>query len=236
MSKAKEIVADLKLLASKEKAEFLPTFFKTGKGEYGYGDRFHGVVVPDQRSVAKKHFPTTSRETIVELLESPFHEERLTSLFILCHKFNEARKKGMEKEWVDLYLLHAEKVNNWDLVDATAHVILGQWLEDKDRKILYTLAKDPSLWKNRIAVVATWHFIRKQNDVKDILALAVIMLSHKHDLMHKATGWMLREGWKKKPREIEVFIETYLSVMPRTMLRYAIEKMEEKKRKGYLKR
>ena len=236
MSEAKAIIADLKQLASKEKAEFLPRFFKTGKGEYGYGDRFHGVVVPDQRSVAKKHFPTTSRETILELLDSPFHEERLTSLFILCHKFNEARKKGEEKEWVDLYLQNAEKVNNWDLVDTTAHIILGQWLADKDRKILYTLAKDPSLWKNRIAVVATWHFIRKQNDVKDILALAVIMLSHKHDLMHKATGWMLREGWKKKPREIETFIDTYLAIMPRTMLRYAIEKMEEKKRKSYLNR
>lgn len=236
MSEAKAIIADLKKLASKEKAEFLPRFFKTGKGEYGYGDKFHGVVVPDQRSVAKKHFSSTSRETILELLDSPFHEERLTSLFILCHKFNEARKVGKEKEWVDLYLQNAEKVNNWDLVDTTAHIILGQWLADKDRKILYTLAKDPSLWKNRIAVVATWHFIRKQNDVKDILALAVIMLSHKHDLMHKATGWMLREGWKKKPREIETFIDTYLAIMPRTMLRYAIEKMEEKKRKSYLNR
>lgn len=236
MSEAKAIITDLKKLASKEKAEFLPRFFKTGKGEYGYGDRFHGVVVPDQRSVAKKHFSTASRETILHLLESPYHEERLTSLFILCHKFNEARKKGMEKEWVDLYLENAEKVNNWDLVDTTAHIILGQWLADKDRKILYTLAKDPSLWKNRIAIVATWHFIKKQNDVKDILALAVIMLSHKHDLMHKATGWMLREGWKKKPREIEVFLDTYIAVMPRTMLRYAIEKMEEKKRKSYLNR
>ena len=228
MGTTKEIIADLKSLASKEKAEFLPRFFKTGKGEYGHGDRFHGIIVPDQRSVAKKHFPTTSRETILELLESPFHEERLTSLFILCHKFNETRKLGKEKEWVDLYLQHAEKVNNWDLVDATAHIILGQWLADKDRKILYTLAKDSSLWKNRIAVVATWHFIKKQNDVTDIVALSVIMLSHKHDLMHKATGWMLREGWKKKPKEIEAFLDKHLHAIPRTMLRYAIEKMEEK--------
>ena len=236
MGNAKAIIADLKMLATAEKAAFLPRFFKTGEGDYGYGDRFHGVVVPDQRKVAKKHFPSTSRETIVELLGSTFHEERLTSLFILCHKFNEDRKRGQEKQWVDLYLDHAERVNNWDLVDTTAHIILGQWLADKDRKILYTLAKDRSLWKNRIAVVATWHFIRKQNDVTDILALAVIMLSHKHDLMHKATGWMLREGWKKKPRQVEAFLDTYLAVMPRTMLRYAIEKMEEKKRKGYLNR
>lgn len=234
MGTAKEIIKDIKSFASKEKADFLPRFFKTGKGEYGYGDRFHGVVVPDQRIVAKKHFPSTSRETILELLESPFHEERLTSLFILCHKFNEAQKSGKEKEWVDLYLDNAERVNNWDLVDTTAHIILGQWLADKDRKMLYRLAKEKSLWKNRIAVVATWHFIRKQNDVTDILALAEIMLSHQHDLMHKATGWMLREGWKKKPREIEAFLDQHVKAMPRTMLRYAIEKMEEKKRKSYL--
>ena len=234
MGTAKEIIKDIKSFASKEKAEFLPRFFKTGKGDYGYGDRFHGVVVPDQRIVAKKHFTSTSRETILELLASAFHEERLTSLFILCHKFNEARKSGKEKEWVDLYLKNAERVNNWDLVDTTAHIILGQWLADKDRKILYRLAKEESLWKNRIAVVATWHFIRKQNDVTDILALAEIMLSHQHDLMHKATGWMLREGWKKKPKEIEAFLDLHIKSMPRTMLRYAIEKMEEKKRKSYL--
>lgn len=236
MGNTKEIITDLKRHASKEKAEFLPRFFKTGKGEYGYGDLFHGVVVPDQRKVAKKHFPTTTRETILELLGSAFHEERLTSLFILCYKFNQARKTGTEKEWVELYIDQAERVNNWDLVDASAHVILGQWLADKDRKILYALAKEKSLWKNRIAVVATWHFIKKQNDVTDILALAVIMLSHQHDLMHKATGWMLREAWKKKPKQVEAFIDTYLAIMPRTMLRYAIERMEEKKRKGYLNR
>ena len=236
MGSAKEIIRDLKKFSSKEKAYFLPRFFKTAKGEYGYGDRFHGIVVPDQRKVALQHFSSTSKETILELLASVYHEERLTSLFILCHKFNTARKKGTEKEWVDLYLANAERVNNWDLVDTTAHIILGQWLADKNRKILYTLAKENSLWKNRIAVVATWHFIRKQNDVTDILALAEIMLSHQHDLMHKATGWMLREGWKKKPKEIESFLDKHLSKMPRTMLRYAIEKMEEKKRKGYLNR
>ena len=236
MGSAKEIIRDLKRFSSKEKADFLPRFFKTGKGEYGYGDRFHGIVVPDQRKVALQHFSSTSKETILELLASVYHEERLTALFILCHKFNAARKTGTEKEWLDLYLANAERVNNWDLVDTTAHIILGQWLADKDRKILYTLAKENSLWKNRIAVVATWHFIRKQNDVTDILALAEIMLTHQHDLMHKATGWMLREGWKKKPKEIEVFLDKHLSKMPRTMLRYAIEKMEEKKRKSYLNR
>lgn len=235
MGTVKEIISDLKKLANKEKAKFLPTFFKTGIGEYGYGDRFHGIVVPDQRSVARKHFSTTNKETITELLHSTFHEERLTAVFILCLKFNEAQKKGKEHEWVKLYLRYAKRINNWDLVDSSAHIILGQWLSDKDRTILYKLAVSNSLWENRIAVVATWHFIRKQKDVTDILALAKIMLTHSHDLMHKATGWMLREGWKVNPKEIETFLDIHVLQMPRTMLRYAIEKMEEKKRKSYLK-
>ncbi len=234
MSDAKTISKALLAFATKEKAEFLPRFFKTGKGEYGEGDRFHGVVVPDQRKVANKYSSTTSKEVIIELLHSPFHEERLTGVFILCNKFNEAKKTGKEKEWYDLYLKMAERINNWDLVDASAHIIVGQYLEDKDRSILYKLAKENSLWKNRIAVVATWHFIRKNSDLKDILQLSEIMLTHKHDLMHKATGWMLREGWKKDAKQIEKFLDKFTTQMPRTMLRYAIEKMEETKRKGYL--
>ena len=234
MSDAKTISKALLAFATKEKAEFLPRFFKTGKGEYGEGDRFHGVVVPDQRKVANKFSSTTSKEVIIELLHSPFHEERLTALLILCNKFNQAKKTGKEKEWYDLYLTMADRVNNWDLVDASAHIIVGQYLEDKERSILYKLAKENSLWKNRIAVVATWHFIRKNSDLKDILQLSEIMLTHKHDLMHKATGWMLREGWKKDAKQIEKFLDKFATQMPRTMLRYAIEKMEETKRKGYL--
>jgi 3-methyladenine DNA glycosylase AlkD len=234
MSDAKTISKSLLAFATKEKAEFLPRFFKTGKGEYGEGDRFHGVVVPDQRKVANKFSSTTSKEVIIELLHSPFHEERLTALLILCNKFNQAKEIGKEKEWYDLYITMADRVNNWDLVDASAHIIVGQYLEDKDRSILYKLAKENSLWKNRIAVVATWHFIRKNSDLKDILQLSEIMLTHKHDLMHKATGWMLREGWKKDAKQIEKFLDKFATQMPRTMLRYAIEKMEETKRKGYL--
>jgi 3-methyladenine DNA glycosylase AlkD len=234
MSDAKTISKALLAFATKEKAEFLPRFFKTGKGEYGEGDRFHGVVVPDQRKVANKFSSTTSKEVIIELLHSPFHEERLTALLILCNKFNQAKEIGKEKEWYDLYITMADRVNNWDLVDASAHIIVGQYLEDKDRSILYKLAKENSLWKNRIAVVATWHFIRKNSDLKDILQLSEIMLTHKHDLMHKATGWMLREGWKKDAKQIEKFLDKFATQMPRTMLRYAIEKMEETKRKGYL--
>lgn len=236
MGDKKAIVKDLLQYASKEKAAFLPTFFKTGKGQYGEGDRFHGIVVPDQRKVAKQHVASTSKETIVELLYSPYHEERLTGVIIICYKFNEAKKIGKEKEWYDLYIKMAEHINNWDLVDVSAHVIVGQYLEDKDRSILYKLAKDKSLWKNRIAVVATWHFIRKNHDLKDILQLSEIMLTHEHDLMHKATGWMLREGWKKDAKQIEKFLDRFATQMPRTMLRYAIEKMDEPKRKGYLRK
>ena len=228
------IVHDLKALATADKAAFLPRFFKTGKGQFGEGYLFHGITVPDQRNVVKNHHSTTSKETIIALLDSPYHEERLTGILIMCEKFREAKKTGKEKEWVDLYLSKADRVNNWDLVDSSAHIILGQWLENKDRKILYTLAVDPMLWRNRIAVVATWYFIRKNNDLKDILELSKIMLTHKHDLMHKATGWMLREGWKKDPLAIEEFLDEFATRMPRTMLRYAIEKMDEKKRKGYL--
>ncbi|MEY3245198.1 MAG: hypothetical protein RL253_354 [Bacteroidota bacterium] len=234
MGDKKAIVKDLLQFASKEKAEFLPRFFKTGKGDYGEGDRFHGIVVPDQRKVAKQHTSTTNKETIVELLHSPFHEERLTGVIILCNKFNEAKKTGKEKEWYDLYLKMGERINNWDLVDISAHIVVGQYLEDKDRSILYKLATDKSLWKNRIAVVATWHYIRRQKDLTDILQLSEIMLTHQHDLMHKATGWMLREGWKKDAKKIEKFLDQYATQMPRTMLRYAIEKMDEPKRKGYL--
>jgi 3-methyladenine DNA glycosylase AlkD len=227
------IVNDLKSLIQPEKAAFLPRFFKTGKGQYGEGDLFHGIVVPDQRGVAKRHFATTNKETIIQLLDSPYHEERLTALFILCLHFNSSKKIGTEKEWFDLYVSKAERVNNWDLVDSSAHIIMGAYLENRDRTLLYTFASSDSLWKNRIAVVATWHFIRK-NDLKDILQLSEILLHHPHDLMHKAIGWMLREAWKRDPLAIEEFLDEQAAVMPRTMLRYAIEKLDEKKRKNYL--
>ena len=233
MGDFKAIVKDLKAHATKEKAAFLPYFFKTGKGQYAEGDRFHGIIVPDQRRIAKLHTDTTNKSTIVELLNSPFHEERLTALFILCNKFNASKKIQQEKEWVDLYIKHAERVNNWDLVDNTAHIILGQWLENKDRSILYKFAKEKSLWKNRIAVVATLHFIRN-HDFKDIFQLTEIMLTHTHDLMHKATGWMLREAWKRDATSVESFLNKFAHKMPRTMLRYAIERMSEPKRKAYL--
>jgi 3-methyladenine DNA glycosylase AlkD len=167
------------------------------------------------------------------LLDSEWHEARLCGIFILNQKFTRSIKSREEKQWVDLYLSMTHRINNWDLVDSSAHIILGRWLETRDRGILYELAGSPSLWENRIAVVATLHFIRR-NDLKDILRLSEKMLPHPHDLMHKATGWMLRESWKQDPAMIEKFLRTFSGRMPRTMLRYAIEKMPEERRRDFL--
>lgn len=235
MNNLTAIRKELRLQASPEKAAILQRYFKTGKGEYGEGDKFLGLTVPQQRQIAKAFKTSTQKEDIIALLDAAYHEERLTAIFILNHKFTEARKKGNEKEWVDLYLSKTHRINNWDLVDSSAPVILGNWLEDKDRHILYKLANSPWLWDNRIAVVATLPFIRA-GDRDDILRLAEMMLPHPHDLIHKATGWMLREAWCRDPNSVEAFLEKFINRMPRTMLRYAIEKMPEPRRKTFLKK
>lgn len=228
-----QIVKSLKSKASKEKAQLMARFFKTGKGDYAEGDLFHGVSVPDQRLIAKKYYPQSDAASVSLLLRSNYHEERLTALFILTYLFESANKKGEGEKYVKLYLQEIEYVNNWDLVDSTAYKILGKWLEDKDRKILYQLASSNSIWENRIAIVATYHFIKKQ-DFKDLFQLSTKLLFHPHDLIHKAIGWMLREAWKVNPRPVENFLSQNASKMPRTMLRYAIEKMGVSARKYYM--
>jgi 3-methyladenine DNA glycosylase AlkD len=233
MSLYEQIHQALKSYAQQEKAAFFPRFFKTGKGEYGEGDVFIGVTVPNQRLIAKKFYASSDEHLIIQLLDSMYHEERLIGLFLLNHKFLTARKQHAEKVWVDLYLKKIDRVNNWDLVDSSAHIILGKWLEDKDRSLLYELAAENNLWKNRIAIISTMHFI-KNGDIVDILKLSTLLLTHQHDLIHKAIGWMLREAWKKEPVIIENFIKKHIQNMPRTMLRYSIEKMEEGKRKKFL--
>ncbi|MFZ9660828.1 MAG: DNA alkylation repair protein [Chitinophagaceae bacterium] len=230
---AKKIIAELKHKASTEKAAFFPRFFKTGKGQYGEGDQFIGVTVPDQRIIAKKYLEEINEYEIKELLHSAYHESRLTGLIILSEKFKKDFKKGDGKNWVDVYLKNIDRVNNWDLVDASAPYILGPWLEKKDKSILYKFADTNSLWRQRISIVATFYFI-KQGQINDTLSIAELLLHHEHDLIHKAVGWMLREAWKKEPGKIEKFISRHLSNMPRTMLRYAIEKMPEPQRKSYL--
>lgn len=230
------IQAELRSKALPEKAKVLPRFFKTGQGDYGEGDKFLGVAVPAQRAIANQYWKQAEEYDISRLLDSPFHEERLTGLFILVARFKADRKKDPENDnWVKLYIRKMDRVNNWDLVDSSAPQILGQWLEDRDRSLLYKLARSKDLWKNRIAMVSTQHFIRN-NDLDDLEKLAEILLPHEHDLIHKAVGWMLREGWQKDPIRIEKWLKRFKTKMSRTMLRYAIEKMEEKKRKTFLER
>lgn len=229
-----QIHSEMLRLASKERAISSQRFFKTGKGQYGEHDIFHGIAVPQQRLLAKKFAPDADAKCIGLMLESKFHEERLTAVFMLEIKFKADLKKKNGKPWVDLYLEKKAHINNWDIVDSSAYQILGKWLQDKDRSILNELAASDSIWDKRIAIVATKHFI-KQNDFNDILKLASLMLKHPHDLIHKATGWMLREAWQINPDPIEQFLDHHYSKMPRTMLRYTIEKMEESQRLRYLR-
>ncbi len=222
------ILTELKALGSKEKQEMLPRFFKTGKGEYGEGDKFLGVTVPLTRSVAKKHKDMPLQD-VAQLITSEWHEVRLCALCILTLKFKKA-SEAQRKEIFDFYLSHTEYINNWDLVDLSTYNIVGMYLLDKPREILYRLAESSSLWENRIAIVSTYAFIR-QNELEDTYNLAVKMMQHPHDLMHKAIGWMLREAGKRDEQRLQRFVMQHRKQMPRTMLRYAIEKFPEAIRK-----
>lgn len=214
-----------------DKAEHAQRFFKTGKGQYGEGDVFLGLTVPELRKIAKDNLDA-SFEELKELLYSKYHEFRLAALFILTYQYEKNLKD--RKEIVDFYLSHKKQVNNWDLVDNTAYKILGHYLYDKDRKVLYEFAKTDHLWTQRIAVVTTMFFIKK-GDFLDALKIIEILLEHPHDLIHKANGWMLREIGKKDETVLDKFLKKHLKNMPRTTLRYAIERMEENKRQDYLK-
>jgi len=227
-----EVKKELLKLADKKKAELLQGFFKTGRGEYGEGDIFLGIVVPEQRKVAKK-YKDIDLNVIQELLNSKFHEHRLVALLILVEKY---QKDDSKKEIVDFYLKNTANINNWDLVDLTAHKILGEYLQDKDRDLLFKLAKSENLWERRISVISTFAFINK-GDYEDSFRIAEMLLNDKHDLIHKAIGWMLREvGKRVSQEEEEKFLKKHYRTMPRTMLRYAIERFDEKKRKYYLNR
>ena len=224
---------ELQSLANPEKAKILQGFFKTGKGQYGEGDVFLGLTVPQIRVIAKKHFKEISLAEVQKLVESQYHEFRMCGLIILTYKYEkfEEERQGI----YDFYLKNTKYINNWDLVDVTTPRIVGVYLLDKDRSVLYKLAKSSDLWEKRIAILATFAFIR-ENDFDDSLAISEILLNDKHDLIHKAVGWMLREVGKKNQAVEEEFLQKHYKTMPRTMLRYAIEKFEEGKRKGYLKK
>mgnify|MGYP002529258988 FL=1 len=233
MQKTKEIQQELEQYIDPVKREYLPNFFKTGKGQYGEGDKFLGVVVPNTRIVAKRH-KDIPFEVMAELLQSEWHECRLCALLMMVERFKKSDEKEREAIY-RFYLSQTERINNWDLVDLSAPYIVGEYLRDKSRDDLYRLAESNLLWEQRIAVVATVTLIRN-NDFTDILRLAELLLQHKHDLMQKAIGWMLREMGKKDRDLLLQFLDKYRMVMPRTMLRYSIEKLTEAERKYYMKR
>lgn len=228
-----EIQKELETYIDPVKREYLPNFFKTGKGQYGEGDKFLGVVVPNTRIVAKK-YKEEPFEVIAELMQSEWHECRLCALLMMVERFKKSGEKE-RKEIYDFYLSQTARINNWDLVDLSAPYIVGEFLKDKSRDDLYRLAGSSLLWDQRIAVVATATLIRN-NDFIDIIRLSELLLNHKHDLMQKAVGWMLREMGKRDKDLLVQFLDKHAKVMPRTMLRYSIEKMTDEERKHYMKR
>lgn len=227
-----EITEALKALGNPDKAKHLARFFKTGKGQYGEGDLFMGITVPEQRTIAKKYIHANF-EDLNQLVTSPYHEMRLTALLILVYQFEKAKSPELQSQCVDFYLRHTRHINNWDLVDLTCYKLLGVWLEDKDRTQLHRWAANGDLWEQRIAIVTCMHFIR-QKDFSDFLTIADLLLHHPHDLIHKAIGWLLREVGKKDREALTAFLSTRYQTMPRTMLRYAIERFPEEERKAYL--
>lgn len=229
----KTITQELQSLSNAEKREIFPKFFKAGKGQYGEGDRFLGVTVPNIRTIAKRH-KEISLEEIRELLESEWHEVRLCALIIMVET-SKKKDETLRQKLFDLYLSQTNHINNWDLVDLSCHHIVGEYLLDKSRDILYQLAQNRLLWDNRIAIVSTYAFIRK-GQLEDTYALSELMMHHPHDLMHKAIGWMLREAGKRDSDRLYDYIISHRADMPRTMLRYAIEKFSPIERSILMKR
>ncbi|MFN8015895.1 MAG: DNA alkylation repair protein [Acidimicrobiia bacterium] len=228
---AAAVEKELKKHGSKTKAQASAWFFKTGEGQYGYGDIFIGVTVPEQRKVAKT-FSNLGLNEIKNLLNSPLHECRLTALLILVGQYKKADEKNKAKI-AKFYLSNRSRINNWDLVDSSAGYILGNYLLDKDREILFKLSTSKRMWDRRVAIIATQAFIA-QNDFSTTLELAKLYLNEDEDLMHKATGWMLREIGKKSKRTLVKFLNANVHLMPRTTLRYAIEHFSDAERKKYL--
>jgi 3-methyladenine DNA glycosylase AlkD len=222
----------LRRFQNPERARFSEGFFKTRKGEYAAGDRFLGVTVPDTRRIARE-FRELPLPELKKLLQSPIHEERLLALIVLNHRFAKADEAERERLF-RFYVARRKHVNNWDLVDVSAHVIVGGWLEGRDTRLLDKLARSKSLWDRRIAMVATLHGIRRGH-CDDVLRIAEALVADEHDLIHKAVGWMLREMGKRDEIPLREFLNRHARVMPRTMLRYAIEKFPPHERQQYLR-
>lgn len=233
METTNDIIREMEALGNEEKRRVLQRFFKTGEGQYGYGDKFLGITVPLTRGVAKRH-KDVDDGTIVELLRSEWHEVRLCALLIMVEKVRRGDEDTCRRMY-DIYLANTERINNWDLVDLSAPQIVGGWLMRRSRAVLYELADSPLLWDNRVAIISTFAFI-KAGDLEDTYMLAVKLMNHPHELIHKAVGWMLREAGKRDMPRLKIFIDDRYADMPRTMLRYAIEKFPEEERKAILKR
>jgi 3-methyladenine DNA glycosylase AlkD len=229
----RQILNEARSKSDPVKAKTYSRFFKTGPGQYGEGDKFLGLMVPDCRKIVA-NFWQTDLQSVQQLLDNEFHEIRLIGLLILVKKYEKGDFE-MKKTVYKTYLNHTSKINNWDLVDLSAHKIIGPYLEDKNRDILAKLAVSKSLWERRIAILSTYHFIRK-NDFKDALKIAELLVNDDHDLIHKAVGWMLREIGKRDLQTEEIFLKRHYKTMPRTMLRYAIEKFEKPKKDFYMNR
>ena len=227
------IQSRLEALADEPTAGILQRFFKTGPGEYGEGDRFRGIRVPVLRKLCRE-FRHAGVEVISALLDSPLHEDLMLALLLLVERYRASGERGREALY-DFYCARTERINNWDLVDVTSPHIVGRHLHTRDRSPLYRFVESPSLWERRIAIVSTFHFIRN-DDFADTLALSERLLADPEELLHKATGWMLREVGKRDQQVLETFLEEHATAMPRTALRYAIERLPEEKRLAYLRR
>lgn len=229
---AKAIQADLKRVSNARDAEFLQRFFKTGEGQYEHGDRFRGIRVPESRAIVRKH-PDATIDTAVDLLASEFHEDRLVALLFMVRLYkngDDAQRAAVYKA----YLANTARINNWDLVDLSAEWVVGWHLMERSRKPLYGLAASKNLWERRISILSTFYFI-KHHHYDDTFAIAELLMGDKEDLIHKAVGWMIREVANRDGDAARKFLRRHYSKMPRTMLRYAIEKFPEAERQSYLK-
>ena len=229
-----KLLQEITARADVSQVEGLSRFFKTGPGQYGEGDKFLGIKVPVTREVVKACWRETGLQDLEECIASEYHEVRLAALLALVELFR--HNKSKQKEYVDFYLAHTDRINNWDLVDLSCYPLLGVWLLDKDRQLLYDLARDgKTIWEQRIGIVSTMTFIR-HGQLQDTFDIADILLHHPHDLIHKAVGWLLREVGKRDKEALVKYLEPRYQAMPRTMLRYAIEKFPEAERQQYLKK
>ncbi len=229
------LINELNSLKDPDRARSFARFFKSGPGQYGEGDQFLGIMVQTVRKLVAKYYRQLELTDVTQLLASPYHEVRLLALLVLVKKYQTTKSDEEKRELYEYYLNHRGGINNWDLVDVTTPQLVGDYLLTHQRDILYDLARSNNLWERRISIMATFAFIRA-GEYADTLKISKILLNDRHDLIHKAVGWMLREMGKKDEAALISYLDKYATQMPRTMLRYAIEKLPEPERKYYLKK